>query len=120
MGNIRLFASSLPRVSPFLNPLFSARDLHLFYKRRSTPILYKKQGCVGMLVAVDTLEQSRFSKSQFMETRVENNLKRRPSSQDCFSILASSVALYSRESGCKQIVINETKVFSLIALQPLA
>ena len=62
-----------------------------------------------------TLEQSRFSKSQFVETRVENNLKRRLSSQDCFSILASSVALYSRESGCKQIVINETKVFSLFA-----
>src|SRR6266498_4553068 len=43
--------------------------LHLFCK--------EKQGCVGKLVVPDTLEQSRFSKSQVIGSRVENNLKRR-------------------------------------------
>src|SRR5438128_9512482 len=58
------------------------------------------------------LEQSMFSKSQFVETRVENNLKRRPSSQGCIIVTVSYSLAFERDP-CKQILINEISFLSV-------
>ena len=108
MGNRRLFASSLPRVSPRLEPplpdekfapILKKGDLHLFYRRNKG---------VGRLVVSETPEQSRFSKSQFMESTDGEQLEERTFKSRWFSILTRRVVIVSTVGTRERAVVNKS------------